>query len=230
MKVHIQTVPARERWVTHDMLPRLQANRSADITLWVDEEGHGPLWNAKRIFAEVARGGHPALVLQDDILLHDQFWECVSDITPHMATLPAVSLYARPKPSTHAAIAAGCNIVRCHYFLCMPGMILRPDFCTELVRYGKDRPLIKRAPRSCDVFVNAYQQHSKTPIYTIVPSIVQHNLNMESTIGHKLRIEGRLRRSTAWVKTIPAGYFKELRVMEQDDEAKVRVSPVRSLP
>lgn len=211
LTVHVQAVPERARYVQESILPSLRSPLVVDATVWVDYAHKGPLWNARRIWSAIAGDEYPGLVLQDDVILHKDLWQHVPDLTGHLERNGwcAISLYAPPRKSVADALDGGMNFVATMNFLGLPGIMLRPDFAEGLVRFTGNIP---PHDRHDDVQVRAYSRAIGKPVHITVPSLVQHNPNMRSVMGHPARPGGVLRMSRAWRRDVPAGWYEGERV------------------
>jgi hypothetical protein len=216
LTVHIQAVPERRFYVERAIIPAVQKGGDAvdQIALWEDHQKHGPLWNATRIWHAIAGDTLPGLVLQDDTILHADFWDHMPDIMAHVASgdMEAVSLFAPPRALAREAFAMRCNFIESYNFLWMPAMLLTPNFCVRLLEW-----IVKHPSETVhdDVVMGAFGRQTGTPIWVALPSLVQHDLNLKSTMGTAKAIAGKKRRSEVWTKDIVAGWYRLKRTTQE---------------
>lgn len=210
MIAYVQAIPARQDYIEQVISPRLLSGGlvTAIIPI-VDHDGRGPLWNALRVWKKVAASGETAFIIQDDSIPHRQFAECARDIIAHVenGTMHAVSLFAAPRKRYDEIAAQNCNFIETYDFLGLPGTIMTPTFASGLVDYAAT----STEPKHDDVVVNNYIRASGIPIWTAIPSIVQHDLNVRSSMRHPKSPAGIARRSRLWWKEIPSGWFADIR-------------------
>ena len=208
LTVHLQAVPQRQAYIEQVILPAIERGGSQveQVAVWYDHHRHGPLWNATRIWNAVAVGPEMGLVLQDDVLLHADFWEHIPDILRHMenGVMEAVSLFAPPRKSTLEALSGGFNFIETYNFLWMPGMVLSPQFCRGLLGWMGEHP---SATVHDDVVLGCYARECRIPIWVTVPSLVQHDLNVKSAMGTPAAIAGMKRRSPAWRRAVAPRWY-----------------------
>jgi GR25 family glycosyltransferase involved in LPS biosynthesis len=207
VKGYIQAVPERMVYIARFILPRLAlAGLAVDVVC--DHDHVGELWNSVRIWERIAAGSEPAVVVQDDVIVHAQFGEHLPDIAGHVArgAVGAVSLYAPDRRRWHQRAAQDANFVAPGVPK-LPGMIYAPAYARGVLDYiaaGK-------AHAVDDMTVEYYARDSGNPVWNTIPSLVQHDLNVPSSLGHKLAANGKLRRSPFWQRDIPAGHWAQIR-------------------
>lgn len=217
LTVHIQTVPSRRAHIEQVMMPALRKGSGyiVDLTVWTDHLHQGPRWNALRIWDAISGDDYPGLVLQDDVYIHAYFWEHLLDLWGFIERCESVvSLYASPRAAMEEAYREGHNLVASRNMLGMPATVVSPEFAKGLSRFAAFPG--KPAFASCDAMLRDYVQSIPgLRGYITVPSLVQHDINAVSTMGHPRKPGGVLRRSEVWQRNIPPGYFKVPRVCEE---------------
>ncbi len=205
MRVIIQAVPERADYIKSVMLPSIQrAIATAKVEIAYDYDHNGPLWNAARIWRDAAQGAAPCLVLQDDVVIHKDAGFAIAQIVTHIeaGAMQAVSLFAPPRKVMDESLQAGYNFAATFDFLWSQGLILTPKFCQGLVDFSAGM-----TTKHDDSVVQAYSKASGIPVYTCLPSLVQHDLNVKSAMGTATVVAGTQRRSRAWLQNITHGHF-----------------------
>jgi hypothetical protein len=203
VRVYIQSVPDRDEYCSTVLVPALEAQGFQDIRRITDHDKHGPLWNARRIWEQIAHEDSPALILQDDVILH-------RDLSWHLSVIlavmkeegwQAVSLFAPPRADMDRFHAAGYNYVENYRFLWMPGMILTPAFCAGLLQYETHHT------KHDDSVVGGYSSSTGIPIWNTLPSLVQHNLDIRSTLGTANKVGKTVRETRVWDEALVPEHF-----------------------
>lgn len=208
IKAYIQAVESRLPYVNQSILPSLNKHGIANAEVFCDYEMISPLWNAKRIWKAAAQEQATALILQDDVILHNQFGEHALEITKHIESgkMQGASLFVPPRKIYAEYKEQGFNYIENYDFLWMPAVMFSTRLCAELIKFAETSEHVKHD----DSLVKDYLRHTKTPIYNCLPSIVQHNLNLKSTLGTAKKIGKILRHSYVWDKEITAGHFSNI--------------------
>lgn len=200
MRTYIQAVPERESYVRTSIVPGLERHGLADVRVMTDHSHNGPLWNASRIWEQVAHEREPALILQDDVILHPAFGVHIAAVSRH--GLEAVSLFAPPRKDMTRFYESGHNFVENYRFLWMPGMILSPGFCSGLLEYAGGKDTIHD-----DSVLGEYSATAGIPVWNMLPSLVQHNLEIRSTLGTATKVGNTVRETRVWDDLISPGHF-----------------------
>jgi len=203
MKVCLQTIPKRlevsQRIRTQ--LIDLGVNPK-DIKLFVDSELRGPFWNFKQILAANQGCKEPVVYFQDDIILGDRFLNHLEDLLEK--NLYCVSLFAPPRQQYAKALLNGFNAYEERKFLWMQGVIFSPDSIKELSEDVEEYSL-----RSSDLFVQRSFIKRKRLVTICLPSLIQHDLSIKSSLGTPAKL-GRTVRESQVFEPIPEGHFKKL--------------------
>lgn len=208
IKVYIQAVENRLPYVNQSIIPSLNKHGFTDIEIFCDYERISPLWNAKRIWDAISKQDSPCLIFQDDVVFHKSFGDAVGEILAHFknGTMQAASLFVPPRKIYATYFSRGFNFIENYDFLWMPAMILTPSFCRGLLAHAQTSTHNKHD----DCVVGDYSKESSTPVFNCLPSIVQHNLNLKSTLGTSKTIGRVERRSYVWEQTIRPEHFKKI--------------------
>lgn len=214
MRAYVQMVPERAAYVDQCEVPVLsRCQHVTAIAKFIDREKRGPLWNARRIWEAIAASRVPGLVLQDDVILHPQFCECLAEIEQHViaGSLGAVMLLAPPRRFMEENYRDGYNFVNNWKDFWFPGQLFSPGFCARLLEWLGQHP---RSHHHDDLAVNEFCRGTGTAMPTCLPSLVQHNLKLRSVLGTPAKIFRTRRESTLWTRVIPEGHFAKVRVAE----------------
>lgn len=205
MKVFVQAIEDRHRHVQEYLLPELQRQGCGPVQVFTDYERRGHRWNASRIWGHVTE---PSIILQDDVLLHNRFGEAVRVIAGHVeaGAMDAVSLFVPPRKVMLEYWGRGCNFVESYKFLWAQGTILTPSFAAGLLDFA---PQVDS--RHDDVIMSEYVVHSGRPVWTCLPSLVQHDLTIKSSIGTGTSCGGIRRETVAWDDELDPESFREVR-------------------
>ena len=204
MRVYIQTVPERRGYLETVLFPALSDQGLTDVRPMSDHDHNGPFWNASRIWEQIAHEAEPALYLQDDVILHPAFGHHLSVIAGH--GLEAVSLFAPPRNDMTRFHEDGYTFVENYRFLWMPGMILSPGFCRGLVEYARTQDTIHD-----DSVLGDYSRLARIPVWNVLPSLVQHNLQIRSTLGTATKVGNTVRETRVWQDDIPLDHYARVR-------------------
>lgn len=210
IKTYIQMVPSRQEIVDALIVPRLQSfDCIGEVVMSSDAEYRGPLWNFIQIAEMIAASGEAGLILQDDVIFHPQFDELMPDIIEHLQTLGAVSLFCPPRKDFADAYEAGFNWVENRKHLWQPAIALTPEVTTGFLRFASEHT--DEFGKDDDVALGAYLKSIKSSMWVTVPSIIQHNIAVGSTLGHPQRIGNiGVRTTKIWQKKMDSSHFKEL--------------------
>lgn len=207
MKAYVQAVPERLPYVIEEIKPAMMWMGGVEVVPVVDKDHKGPLWNARRIWGAVGLGEWPALVLQDDVVVHDDLLTSLPGLLRHIDRMKAISLFVPPDDMEMTKLwLRGFNFFENHNFLSCQGVIYSPEFCRALVMHSA----VSKQTKSDDVLINEFCKVSGRPVWNALPSLVQHHPKMASVMepDHKTN-EGRM--TKAWQQDIPEGFFEEVR-------------------
>lgn len=208
IKAYIQAVESRLPYVNQSIIPSLASHGFTNVEVFCDYERISPLWNAKRIWKAIAKQNVPSFIFQDDVVFHKSFGDSVVEILQHfsMGDMQAASLFVPPRKIYAEYFAQGFNFIENYDFLWMPAMILTPSFCQGLLNHAETSAHKKHD----DCVVGDYSKENNIPVFNCLPSLVQHNLNLKSTLGTSKTIGRVERRSYVWEKTIKPFHFKPI--------------------
>lgn len=218
MHVYIQAVDSRLPFINSMMIPAIRKTGCLfEPVVMVDTERRGPAWNAKRIWRAIAESGVPGLCLQDDVILHKDFGKVFPAISGHVhqGTMKAVSLFAPPRKIMAEAYRAGHNFVENYDFLWLQAIVLTPEFCAGLYQYAELHESIHD-----DTILGEYSRKAGLPVWNTLPSLVQHDLNVKSTMGTGRSCGGVKRRTILWEKELPEDVFETIHSTRNGRPAK----------
>jgi hypothetical protein len=200
--VYIQGVKEREQYINEYIHPALVEQGFLDIHIMYDVDKNGPLWNFNRVVDHAVDSGHPyCIVLQDDVILASNFSKHIDDIMSH--NIPAVSFFCPPRQKYIDEQQMGTRIYTEKEFLWMQGMLFNIEFLKGFQEYRHT----DKESFSCDSIMKSYTKKTKNYIRVVIPSIVQHNLDIKSSIGTGKKIGGFLRESPVFFEVKPP-YFR----------------------
>ena len=207
-KACIQAVESRLPYVHQSIIPALTKHGIDKVEIFCDYGRIGPLWNSKRIWESIVKEDAPILVCQDDVVFHNSFKDSIAEILQHFASgdMQAASLFVPPRKLYAEHFARGFNFIENYDFLWMPAMILTPAFCRGLLRHAETSSHKKHD----DCVVGDYSKESGVPVFNCLPSLVQHNLNIKSTLGTPKAIGCIERRTYVWEKSIAPFHFSRI--------------------
>jgi hypothetical protein len=182
VKVTIQAVRDREHWVNQI------SHKFKDIQVFYDDERLGNFGK----FIEIVNKKWDSyrLHLQDDVLI-------AKDLDLHLDSLQnemqlrdihLLSLFAPSRKFLYEQYKKGIRFSEFPDFLMMQGVIFSPYANEKMIEFNKN--IVKRHKHD-DVFVREFLKEYKIKSYVHLPSLVQHNLNLKSTLGHSSSIQRR---------------------------------------
>jgi GR25 family glycosyltransferase involved in LPS biosynthesis len=207
VKFYIQAVSDRLPFITQCIIPSINSQGFKDIHVSVDHERKGPLYGATQIWKKIIEQDDRAIILQDDVILHKNFSQSLKEINEHIdaGVMQAVSLFAPPRKIMLESFEKGHNFIENYDFLWLQGVIFTKEFCKGLIKYAETQNTIHD-----DSVVRDYASSNGIPIWNCLPSLIQHDLNIKSTLGTPTSTGGRLRMSSVWQKNIEQGHFKNI--------------------
>lgn len=207
MRISIQAVPERTQYIQNHIIPELQKQGNYQIKIFTDYEKRGPLWNALRIWNDIKDDSEPSLILQDDIVIHSELSTFLPDLTAHVQTddCLGISLFAPPRKIMRKSFDQGKNMIKNFKFLWLQAIILNPKYIRELTYFAGNYEL-----RHDDLVLQRFSQRQKIAIWNILPSLVQHNLNIKSIMGHPQKVGKITRQTELWIDTLPANHFMKV--------------------
>lgn len=182
MQVWIQSVEARKDSV-QSILKRIDAN------VYVDKELKGCFNSFRHMLLNCYSGNEHIVHLQDDIMPLEGLQGYLPRVISEMETkgISVLSLFAPKRKSItmhyKVMMAEGIKtaIIPFPNFLWMQAVIFSPKTIMGLVNFLNRSSQTKYD----DVFVAEYLKSTKQEAYVHIPSLVQHNINMKSTLGHR---------------------------------------------
>lgn len=201
----MQAIEARHRHIQEYLLPELERQGFTRVQVFTDYERRGHRWNATRIWEAVEA---PSIVLQDDVLLHPRFGEAVRVIAGHVeaGVMGAVSMFVPPRKAMLRYFADGYTFVESYRFLWAQGLLLSPSFTAGLLEFA---PGVES--RHDDVVMGRYCKETRNPVWTCLPSLVQHDLRIKSSIGTGTSCGGIRRETVVWDEQMDPERFSEVR-------------------
>jgi GR25 family glycosyltransferase involved in LPS biosynthesis len=200
IQVAIQAVPERMQYVFN--LKKQLTEFGLDTSIFCDQHKVGMMWNMKRILE--TEWEDKVLILQDDVILAPNFQHHLADIESRMDSegIECVSLFAPPRQYYQDAYKNGTTLYLEKNFLWNPAMLYSKQYRKDLIEFEnnmKDKNWI-------DVWISNFAKETKRYIYISLPSIVQHDLNIKSTLGTPKKV-GKVFRESYIYHEVPLGHF-----------------------
>lgn len=174
-RVSIQTIAERL-----ENAERIRAQMGGTIYLDAKREGLFPTF--KNIIRQETKHQKHLVHFQDDVALAKDLESYIDTILQDMATknMSLVSLFV-PRRRAFAPENSFQRYEPLDNFLWCQGLVIRADFLAALVTYASD---YRKQEAYDDVFVAHALRHYKTKAYVHIPALVQHRIDMKSSIGH----------------------------------------------
>jgi len=207
LPIAIQCVPEREARVTQ-MVAELTNMGFENIITFYDYDHIGMIWNRKRILNhDYGTDGDYVLVLQDDLLFAENFQYHLENLVD--IKYPVISLFCPPRKYYEAEAEIGTRLYREKNFLWDQAMLFRKDYRQGLFNYEFSESELKEiAGKHIDVMISVYSKNTKQYVAITIPAIVQHDLEIKSSIGTGAKI-GKNKRESRLFYSVPPDYFKQ---------------------
>lgn len=180
----VQCVPERAN-IVNNIIDRLI--KRMEVLPFFDYEHKGVRWNFNRILNYQYQTEY-ILYLQDDVIFCNHFEENILDIIKY--DFDAVSLFVPPRKKYLQMMDKGVRFYEEKDFLWMPGMLFKKGFLSDLSKYSE-----KNNTMHDDVLVGDFCKETKRYVKIAIPSLVQHNLSIKSTLGTATKVGKTLRQS-----------------------------------
>lgn len=154
----------------------------------VDKEWRGPWWNF-RFTAELLAGeGHTHLcVLQDDVLLCHQFWPALVRLVERCPCDP-LSLFTARRSIVQEADRKRTRLLRRYGLDTAQGLVFPVFQFQALCRWVDAREGDNAEWKfHDDVRIDAWSRDKRWPIVYAVPTLIDHDVSLPSTLGHNGR-------------------------------------------
>ena len=198
--VYIQAVPERKA-LWEPLHRRLVGSGLFDsVAVSCDEQHKGPAANFRRILTDAEDLQGDVLVLQDDVILHRQFFEHIPAMFNHLGVCQFISLFVPPR-KLFRDLQPDTNFVRNPDHLWQPAVMFTSSICRRL------RMFKTAEAKHDDVLVNQFLRSERLAAWVCIPSLVKHNTFVRSAVGNP----GRERQTESWWPEIPAGRFEAIR-------------------
>ena len=180
MEVFITTIP--------DRIPRAEALKEelqelgyGKVTLFIDELLGGPWSNVQRVLEYIAIHNIPAIILQDDVILGDQFARCQKDLEPYLEDYGLISFYT-PRSWTRFDQKYGCNAVSDFNFWWAQGYMIRPEFAAQTLEVNEklNQDIVGYIDEARYIAASGYYD---VRMLTVLDCLLDHDVSIESSIG-----------------------------------------------
>ena len=174
MKVIIQAVPERLANV------KVIQSKVPDAKVYIDHTHEGNLISFKKSLA--LHEDDYVLRLQDDVMLPLGFSDYLPVIEAQMKAndIHVLNLFCLKRKSITEQFDRGLQYAEYMNFLGLVATVFSPYASKKLIEYAE----IDTHKKHDDVFVRNFIHVNKLKSYVHLPNIVQHSLNMVSSVGH----------------------------------------------
>jgi hypothetical protein len=161
--------------------------KPSDPVIHVDENRNGPWWNFRRVGELLAGEGHTHVcVLQDDVILCKAFLRTLTRVVEATPVDP-LSLFTARRSIVREAESKGTKLLR-RYSLDTAQALVFPVFQFGALCRWVDKQERSGVPPAWhhhdDVRIDAWARALRWPIVHVVPSLVDHDTALPSTLGH----------------------------------------------
>lgn len=199
MKACIQTIPERQ----YHALEQLSELGLPDTSIYTDYDKVGPFKAFIETLREFPSGGEYRLHMQDDITLCDDLKDYLPELERQMRdnNYDIVSLYAPRRKHMDEQYAKGIRIGTFPNFLTMACCMMSPWMVEKCLAHAHQFD-----DKHDDVYVAAVLSAYKRRGYVHLPSLVQHDISIPSSMKHANNI---LRTSRVYDKDFVAKWKAE---------------------
>lgn len=204
--IAIQCVPKRKEQVDR-IIAELTEMGFTNVIPFYDENYEGMMFNFKRILEYNYGSSSHMLLIQDDIIFADNFADHLSNLIK--LNHHCISLFAPPRKAYIEQLELGTRLYVEKNFLWNPAVLYRNDFRLGLIKYDYNENQLKEiANKHIDVMMGIYAKATKQYVLVTIPSIVQHDLSIPSTLGTAPKI-GSIRRESSIFHKVDKNYFAQ---------------------
>lgn len=181
MIITIQGIPERAKEIKR--LRTALADFPYPVHLHLDTNRTGP-FNSFRDMLNKYTGEEYRLSLQDDSLLSEDLKDELPKILDKMKNegIDFVTLFIPNRREFREAWERGEEFVKFKDFLWMPAIIMSPKV-QKILREEANK--IEGYLKDDDVFVGKILKQYKIDAYGVMPSLVQHDISVRSSLGHR---------------------------------------------
>jgi hypothetical protein len=215
LDICVMAVPERMKHVKEYLVPRL-GKLSKNVLVFQDKERKGAWWNCKRIYTYNVGKGRPKLVIQDDVLLRDDFDIHIVELLNHLSKeVQAISLFTPPRGSFSSAFKEGVNALRSWKLVWPPMMLVTDDWCKGVVQNSRFMNDKEGNSTHDDTKMHYYAHASGNAPLIVCVSLAQHDTSVASAQGNPNKLGALERKSATYHTDIPSNYYKVLNVKEE---------------
>lgn len=172
----IQTIPSRFE----------HAKEQADeigipCSIYIDKNKDGPFKAFVETLKAFPTGDQYRLHMQDDITLTDDLKDYLPEVERQMREkdIELLSLFAPRRKHMDEQFTKGKRIATFPNFLWMQCVVMSPWLCQKLIEHA-----YQYDDKHDDVYVNAVLRAYKKGAFVHLPSLVQHDITIPSSMGH----------------------------------------------
>lgn len=159
-----------------------------DVTIsydGIDAGSHQEEWdNGKRAMLSGVGRGDWHVVIQDDAILTPNFYENIEGAVASVPTKSLISLYTgKPRPQgkrVRIAVEKANDETWLSYWLLMwgVGLLIPSSHIQPMIEFVDDRD------EPYDTRIGIFYQRNRLPVYYTMPSLVDHNDDLNSLLDH----------------------------------------------
>lgn len=215
LDICVMAVPERMEHVKKYLGPRLR-KLAENVLVFQDTEKRGAWWNCKRIYQYKLGEGRVKLVIQDDMLLRDNYEIHVTNLMAHLSdTIQAISLFTPPRGSFTNANKEGYNVLRSWKLAWPPMMLVTDKWCQGVIQESRFMNDKERDSKHDDTKMQHYTHASGNAPYIVAVSLAQHDTSVKSAQGNPSKVGALERKSFTYNLQIPNDYYTTLNPQEE---------------
>ena len=211
LDICVMAVPQRMEHVKSYLAPRL-SKLTPNVLVFQDTAKRGAWWNCKRIYQYKIGEGRNKLVIQDDVLLRDDFEIHIRNLVSHLSDdIQAISLFTPPRGSFTNAHKEGFNVLQSWKLVWPPMMLVTDKWCQGVIRESRFMNDKERDSKHDDTKMQHYAHASGNAPYIVAASLAQHDTSVESAQGNPSKVGVLERKSFTYNLAIPPSYYETLK-------------------
>ena len=179
MNYSITTIPQREERA-NKLATELKSLGYRE-KIYMDKKMIGPWLAVRRVLVDIVKSGKPRMVLQDDVILGDQFARCQKELEQYLGEYGLISFFT-PKPWDRKVEKYNCNADSTFLFWWAQGYMITPEFARMVIDVDLllDQDLIGHIDEARITAAAGYND-----VRLLIPyyCLIDHDLTVESSIG-----------------------------------------------
>jgi len=172
----IQTIPER-----YEHAQKQSVELGLHTSIYTDKDKDGPFKAFIETLRQIPSNGEYRLHMQDDLILCDDLKEYLPHLEQEMDNkgIDLLSLFAPRRKHIKEQYDAGKRIGTFPNFLWMQSVVMSPSFVDKLLYHAHQYD-----DKHDDTYVAAVLSFYKIKAYVHLPSLVQHNITILSSMKH----------------------------------------------